>query len=124
MILDEARLCQLCLAQRGAYEDFPFGPDVRVFKVKGKMFALIGVGDQPPRISLKCDPVRAELLRETYPAITGGYHLNKRHWNTIVCDGSVPTDEIVDLIQHSYDLVVKSLKKADRQALANQDESP
>lgn len=116
-VYDDLALRDLCLQKRGAMEDFPFGPDARVFKVMGKMFALVTVGSHPGYISLKCDPVRAELLRETYPAVTAGYHLNQRHWNSISCDGSVPDDELLDLIQHSYDLVVKSLKKADRLAL-------
>lgn len=116
-MFDEMTLRESCLQKRGAVEEFPFGPEARVFKVMGKMFALIGTGDVPARISLKCDPVRAELLRETYAAITPGYHMNKVHWNTILCDESVPDEEIIDLIHHSYDLVVKSLKKSERQQL-------
>lgn len=118
-VLDEMTLRDLCLCKRGAYEDFPFGPEARVFKVVGKMFALVSMGDVPATINLKCDPIRAELLRETYAAITPGYHMNKTHWNTILCDGSVPDDEFHELLQHSYDLVVKSLKKSERQHLEN-----
>lgn len=91
--------------------DYPFGKDVAVYKVgdeKGKMFALIQEGSKPVRLSLKCDPTLAELLREKYETILPGYHLNKRHWNTIICSGQVPDDELRDLIRHSYELVVNS----------------
>lgn len=91
--------------------DYPFGKDVAVYKVgdeKGKMFALIQEDSKPVRLSLKCDPTLAELLREKYETILPGYHLNKRHWNTIICSGQVPDDELRDLIRHSYELVVNS----------------
>jgi predicted DNA-binding protein (MmcQ/YjbR family) len=107
-------LRQSCLSQKGALEDFPFGPEVAVYKVGGKMFALIPVAADPPSISLKCDPTWAEVLRQTYPAVTPGYHLSKKHWNTIVVDGSIPADEIAEMIVHSYGMVVKSLPKRDR----------
>lgn len=89
--------------------DYPFGEDVAVYKVgdeKGKMFALIQEGAKPVRLSLKCDPTLAELLREKYETVLPGYHLNKKHWNTIICSGQVPDDELRDLIRHSYELVV------------------
>lgn len=104
-----------CLSKRGATEDFPFGDDVAVMKVRGKVFALLPVDGSS--ISLKCDPTRAVMLRDTYPAITPGYHLNKRHWNTITLDGSVPEDEIIEMIDHSYDLVVLGLPKKERESL-------
>lgn len=88
--------------------DYPFGEDVAVYKVgdeKGKMFALIQEGTKPVRLSLKCDPTLAELLREKYETVLPGYHLNKKHWNTIICSGQVPDDELRDLIRHSYELV-------------------
>ena len=91
--------------------DYPFGEDVAVYKVgdeKGKMFALIQEGSQPVRLSLKCDPTLAELLREKYENVLPGYHLNKKHWNTIICSGQVPEDELRDLIRHSYELVVNA----------------
>lgn len=115
-MLDTATLRAHCLNKKGTTEEFPFGDDVRVLKVMGKMFALIPL-DDPPRISLKCDPGWAELLRSAYPAVQPGYHLNKRHWNTVTSDGTIPDDEILEMIDHSYNLVVKGLKKADRQAL-------
>ena len=91
--------------------DFPFGQEVSVYKIghtengKGKMFALIAENSKPVRISLKCDPLLAEKLRETYETILPGYHLNKKNWNTIIVTGQVPDDEIKDLIRLSYDLV-------------------
>ena len=106
-----------CLSLRGAAEDFPFGEGVAVFKVIGKVFALLPVDGAS--ISLKCDPVRAVMLRDTFPAITAGYHLNKKHWNTVQMDGTVPDDEVIDMIDHSYDLVAKSLTKAQKQVLAS-----
>ena len=115
--MNRAMLRDYCLSKNGAVAEFPFGPDAEVFKVMGKMFALIPVGANPPTISLKCDPVLAEMLRQTYPAVKPGYHLNKKHWNTITVDGSVPEDEVLEMIDQSYDLVVKGLKKADREKL-------
>ncbi len=91
--------------------DFPFGEDTYVYKYghgndgAGKMFALIAGGSQPLRVSLKCDPHLAETLREKYESVLPGYHLNKRHWNTIICSGQLGDDEIKDLARHSYQLV-------------------
>jgi predicted DNA-binding protein (MmcQ/YjbR family) len=106
-----------CLSFRGSEETFPFGAETTVFKVAGKMFALSRRQDEPLRISLKCEPQLAEQLRAAHPAITGGYHLNKRHWNTVILDGSLPDAMIVDLIEDSYDLVVSKLPGAQRRAL-------
>lgn len=108
----------MCGELPGTAEDYPFGDDTAVYKVSGKVFALIPLGGEVGRISLKCDPDRAEGLRAEYPAITAGYHLNKRHWNTIDLDGSVPDDEIAELVEHSYDLVVRGLPKYERERLA------
>lgn len=88
--------------------DYPFGEGVGVYKIcdsTGKMFALIDEKATPLRISLKCDPQLAEILREKYETVLPGYHLNKKHWNTIICSGQVPDDEFRDLIRHSYELV-------------------
>jgi predicted DNA-binding protein (MmcQ/YjbR family) len=115
--MDRNALREYCLGKKSALAEFPFGPDAEVFKVMGKMFALIPVTDDPPSISLKCNPVRAEMLRQTYAAVKPGYHLNKRHWNTLTSDGSIPNDEVRELIDHSYDLVVSGLKKADQEQL-------
>lgn len=100
-----AELCAFCLSRAGAWEDYPFGPDSLVIKVGKKMFAIISVDAEPVRISLKCDPDDALVLRQLYPAITPGYHLNKKHWNTLELDGSLPTDLVQELIDHSYTLV-------------------
>ena len=102
------------LKKKGASENFPFGPEVMVFKVEGKMFVLVFLEDSPLSMNLKCDPDLAMHLREFYKAVQPGYHMNKKHWNTICLDGSVPDDEILAMINDSYDLVVKGLKKADR----------
>jgi len=85
--------------------DYPFGKEVAVYKVGDKMFALIGEGSNPARISLKCDPKLSEVLREKYESVMPGYHLNKKHWNTIVVSGQLSDQEIKDLILHSYQLV-------------------
>ena len=105
------------LSKPGAEETTPFGPDVLVYKVAGKMFALAVPDDFPSRINLKCDPERALLLRDQYPAIQPGYHMNKRHWNTVVLDGSLPSSLVKELIDHSYELVVAALPKAQRAKL-------
>ena len=118
--MNRQALRSYCNSQIGAEETFPFDETTLVFKVMGKMFALIPLGapeDQPARINLKCDPTLAEILRHTYSAVQPGYHMNKRHWNTVICDGSIPDDEITMMIDESYDLVVKGLKKADRAKL-------
>ena len=106
-----------CLAKKEVTEGTPFGPDVLVFKVAGKMFALTGIGDHPTTVNLKCDPERAIELRERYEAVQPGYHMNKTHWNTIALDGSLSDAELRELIDHSYTLIVQSLKKADRERL-------
>ena len=100
-----------------AYEDIPFGPDVFVYKIGLKMFATLGTKAGVGRMNLKCDPDEAEFLRSMFEAVLPGYHMNKRHWNTVVLDGSIPRGEIERMIDRSFGLVVKSLRKAERQAL-------
>jgi predicted DNA-binding protein (MmcQ/YjbR family) len=100
-----------CLGLNGAEETFPFNPETSVFKVGGKIFALTALGDEPLKVSLKCDPELAVQLREAHPAITAGWHLNKRHWNTVTIDGSVPETLLREMIEDSYDLVVASLPR-------------
>lgn len=112
-----SQLRELCLAFPGSAETFPFGPATSVFKVAGKMFALSPLEQTPLRISLKCEPLLAEQLREAHPAVLPGYHLNKRHWNTVVIDGSLPERIISDMLEDSYDLVVSKLPLARRRAL-------
>jgi predicted DNA-binding protein (MmcQ/YjbR family) len=111
------RVIAACAAKPGATEVYPFGDDTAVFKVGGKMFAVVPLGAPPGSVSLKCDPDVALELRGQYPAITAGYHLSKRHWNTIQLDGSVPDEELLELIGHSYDLVVAGLTRAERAKL-------
>lgn len=101
----------------GAVEEEPFGPGVWVWKVGGRMFALLTQSDEPPRLSLKCDPGRALDLRAAFPAVTPGYHLNKEHWNTIGLDGSLPPALVEDLVRHSHELVVAGLPARTRRAL-------
>jgi predicted DNA-binding protein (MmcQ/YjbR family) len=105
------------MARPSTEEKYPFGPDTAVYKVEGKMFALLPRSADPPTISLKCDPEWAEVLRNAYDAVRPGYHLNKKHWNTVVLDGSVPDEEVDELIAHSYELVVDSLPKRVRATL-------
>lgn len=111
------RMLAECLRKSGAVEDYPFGDGVAVIKVAGRMFALVSLFDVPGDISLKCDPDLALELRDRHAAITPGYHLNKRHWNTVRMDGSVPDEEVRELIDHSYELVVSGLTAAQRKAL-------
>ncbi|MBV9604199.1 MAG: MmcQ/YjbR family DNA-binding protein [Solirubrobacterales bacterium] len=115
--MDGKALKRLCLGLAGAEETFPFGAETSVFKVAGKMFALSRLDGDPLSVSLKCDPALAEELRAAHPAISPGYHLNKRHWNTVVLDGSLPERMIADLIEDSYDLVVSQLPRVRRRAL-------
>jgi predicted DNA-binding protein (MmcQ/YjbR family) len=107
--MDANALRAACAAMPGAVEEFPFGPEAAVFKVGGKMFALVPVDSDPGRITLKCELDLATELRRTYPAVVPGYHMNKKHWNTITCDGSIPEDLVVEWIEDSYDLVVEGL---------------
>ncbi|MBV9543659.1 MAG: MmcQ/YjbR family DNA-binding protein [Chloroflexi bacterium] len=102
-----------CASLPGAVSEHPFGPETRVFKVGGKMFAIL----HDTRVSLKCHPAHAVVLREQWPSVTAGYHLNKRHWNTIELDSGVPDAELAAWIEESYDMVVDSLPRAQREAL-------
>lgn len=96
------------LSMPNAKLDYPFGENTAVYKFGDKMFAIIQQNKEPLRISLKCDPLLAIHLREKYESVMPGYHLNKKHWNTIVLSGQLSWDEIKDLIRHSYDLVAKT----------------
>jgi predicted DNA-binding protein (MmcQ/YjbR family) len=112
MELEELK--QYLLDKRATTEEIPFGPEALVYKVMGKMFALIAWDETPQRISLKCDPVQAIHLREVYESVQGAYHMNKKHWNMVILDGTVPTPELLEMIDDSYELVVKGLPKAKR----------
>lgn len=116
MNIEEFR--EYCLRKKGAEEGLPFGPDTLVFKVGGKMFALTSFKEQPFRANLKCDPERAILLREKYQSVEPGFHMNKRHWNTVYLDtGEIDKAEQLALIDHSYELVVNSLTGKAREKL-------
>jgi predicted DNA-binding protein (MmcQ/YjbR family) len=106
-----------CLSQPHATEETPFGPEVLVYKVGGKVFALTEPDAFPATLNLKCDPERALDLRDQFAAIRPGYHMNKRHWNTLTLDGSLPTALVRELIEHSYQLVVRGLPKKARDGL-------
>ena len=101
----------------GAVEDYPFGDEVAVYKVGGRMFALVSLDGDPGSVNLKCDPDLALELRARYPAVRPGYHQDKRHWNTVELDGSIPESELREMIEQSYELVVSRLPRADRARL-------
>ena len=105
---------EYCLSKPAATEGTPFGPDNIVFKVAGKMFALLALDEVPPAVNLKCDPDLALELRDRYEQVQPGYHMNKKHWNTVVLDGVIPEKEIRKMIDDSYELVVQSLPKTKR----------
>jgi len=109
------------LGKQGAKKDYPFGPDAAVFKVAEKMFALVIESESMLRINLKCDPGEAQDLRSMFDAITPGYHMNKTHWNTIQIDGIVPGNLIFEMIDASYCLVIKGLKKSEREKINKSD---
>lgn len=107
MHLDELR--DYCLSKKGVEEAFPFGEDTFVYKVMGKIFLLTGVEYQPVEFNVKCEPEKAIELRENFSCVKPGYHMNKKHWNTIVCNGSVSIKQLKEWIDDSYNLVVESL---------------
>ena len=111
------RVMAACGTKPGSAEDYPFGDEVAVFKVAGKMFALVPLGPPPGSVSLKCDPGLAADLRGRYAGVTPGYHLNKRHWNTVLCDGALPDQMVIDMLEDSYDLVVEGLPRRTRERL-------
>lgn len=113
-----ADLRAACAALPGSTETFPFGASTLVFKVAGRMYALTDIQAEPLSLSLKCDPARAERLRAEHAAITPGYHLNKRHWNTLTLDGQLTDALVAELLRHSYDLVVAGLTRAQRAELS------
>jgi predicted DNA-binding protein (MmcQ/YjbR family) len=115
--MDRDQVLEICLGLPGAVETYPFGDDVAVIKVGGKMFALVPLTGEQGVVNLKCDPARALELRAAYAGIRPGYHQNKRHWNTVDLDGSVEDDVVHGLIEDSYDLVVAGLSRAVRATL-------
>ncbi len=112
--MDRDQLLDLLTAMPHAVEEYPFGDEVAVFKVGGKMFALVMLEGEPGFVNLKCDPVRALELREQHTAVRPGYHANKKHWNSVDLDGSVSNEELTELVEHSYELVVSALPRSVR----------
>ena len=117
--MDLAIFREYCLTKPGVTESMPFGKDVLLFKVAGKMFALAPFDEIPATANLKCDPDRALELRDRYEQVRPGYHMNKKHWNTVEIDSGIPITELRKMIDHSYELVTKSLPKAERKKLEN-----
>ena len=109
--MDLAQFREYCLSKACATESTPFGPDVLVFKVGGKMFALAALDELPTTVNLKCDPDLALELRDRYEQVTPGYHMNKKHWNSVEIEGGIPDLELRKMIDHSYDLVAKGLRQ-------------
>ncbi|CAM5304019.1 MmcQ/YjbR family DNA-binding protein OS=Streptomyces alboniger OX=132473 GN=CP975_11445 PE=4 SV=1 [Streptomyces alboniger] len=109
-----AELRAFCLSFNDAVEEFPFTPEMSVFKVAGKIFALTSLDSRPLTVNLKCDPDLAVQLRAAHPEIVPGYHMNKRHWNTVTADGALPARQLRELIEDSYDLVVAGPPRAHR----------
>ncbi|MFG3494052.1 MmcQ/YjbR family DNA-binding protein [Streptomyces sp. NPDC047928] len=107
------QLREFCLSFNAAVEEFPFGPETSVFKVAGKMFALAALNGRPLTVNLKCEPEIAVRLRADHPAIAPGWHMNKRHWNTVTV-GGLPAAMVRELVEDSYDLVVAGLPRAER----------
>ena len=108
---------ELCLSLPEVEETTPFGPDALVYKVAGKMFALAGLRNEVGNMNLKCEPERAVELRDEWEAISPGYHMNKKHWNTVIFDGSVSSELMREMIEHSYDLVVAGMPKKLRESI-------
>ena len=118
--MDIDTIREYCLVKPGKVkEDMPFGEDTLVFRVQGKIFILISLMARPLSINLKCDPEKAIELRERYDSIRPGYHMNKKHWNTVVLDGKIPTKEVLAMIDHSYALVLgRNTKKTTTKSLS------
>ena len=115
--MDIESLRAYCLKKPAAEETLPFGPDVIVFKVAGKAFLLLPLDTKGLRFNVKCDPELAVELREEYSCVLPGYHMNKKHWNTVIVDGSAPSKKILEWIDHSYELVVESLPKKTKEQI-------
>src|SRR6266404_1628960 len=115
--MDVGSFREYCLGKVAVTEGTPFGEDVLVFKVSGKMFALVALDEVPATANLKCDPDLALELRDRYEQVRPGYHMNKKHWNTVEIEGGIPETELRKMIDHSYDLVVQSLPRATRSTI-------
>jgi len=110
-------LREYCLSKKAVQETLPFGPDTLVYKVMGKMFLLTGFENDPLTFNVKCDPEKVTDLREEFSCVQPGYHMNKKHWNTVVVDGSVSDEQLMAWIDHSYDMVVSGLSNKEKQVL-------
>ena len=119
MNIEEFR--EYCLSKKGVEETFPFGEDTLVFKVMGKIFAITGLDSAEFTVNLKCDPDRAIELREEYPEVRPGWHMNKKHWNTVEFETGLSDEFLCELIDHSYDMVLKGLPKKVRAELEGMD---
>ena len=117
MSITRADVDHYCLSKKGTSKDYPFDANTVVYRVMGKLFVLSNETAETLAFNLKCEPDWALALRDMYAAVQPGYHMNKRHWNTVTVDGSIPEDEFWAMIDHSYDRVVKTLKKAEREEL-------
>jgi predicted DNA-binding protein (MmcQ/YjbR family) len=117
--MDIELLREYCLAKKGVEEGFPFDNETLVFKVMGKIFLLTGIASQPLQFNVKCNPEKAIELRETYSFVLPGYHMNKQHWNTVICDGTANQNLLKHWIDHSYELIVASLPKKTKAGLEN-----
>ena len=115
--MDAVEFREYCLTKPNAIEGTPFGETVLVFKVAGKMFALMSLDEVPATANLKCDPDLALELRDRYEQVRPGYHMNKKHWNTVEIEGGIPETELRKMIDHSYDLVAQSLSRASRSTI-------
>jgi predicted DNA-binding protein (MmcQ/YjbR family) len=115
MNIEELR--SYCLTKKGVEETLPFGPETLVYKVMGKAFLLTGLESNPIQFNVKCDPEKAIALREQFNCIIPGFHMNKKHWNTVIADGTLSYKQLKEQIDHSYELVIASLTKAARNAL-------
>jgi len=118
MNIEEIR--EYCLKKKAVTEEFPFDRETLVFKVMGKIFLISPLERIPLQINLKCDPEEALELREQFESVQPGYHMSKKHWNTVIIDGAIPKKELFEWIDNSYELVVKGLKKSDIQKLIDQ----
>lgn len=112
--MDLETIRKYCMAKKNTTESFPFGETTLVFKVRGKIFLLMGLDERPLQFNVKCEPELAVELRETYSSVIPAFHMNKKHWNTVIIDGQVSSKQIREMIDASYDLVVKSLPRKER----------
>ena len=110
-------LREYCLSKKAVIEDFPFGEDTLVFRVLNKIFLLVSLSSNPLQFNAKCDPDKAIELRDQYDAVQPGYHMNKKHWNTIIMNGSLSNAQLKEMIDDSYNLIVQSLPKKERENL-------